>query len=34
MDGLMVLKSLRAAERRLPVLFLTSMGDVDDRVEA
>ena len=33
MDGLTVLKTLRAAERKLPVLFLTSMGDVDDRVE-
>ena len=33
MDGLSVLKSLRAAGRQIPVLFLTSMGDVDDRVE-
>lgn len=33
MDGLSVLKSLRAAGRHVPVLFLTSMGDVDDRVE-
>ena len=33
MDGLTVLKTLRAADRHLPVLFLTSMGDVDDRVE-
>ena len=33
MDGLTVLKSLRAAGRRLPVIFLTAMGDVDDRVE-
>ena len=33
MDGLSVLRSLRAAGRTTPVLFLTSMGDVDDRVE-
>lgn len=33
MDGLTVLRSLRAAGRRLPVIFLTAMGDVDDRVE-
>ena len=33
MDGLTVLKTLRAAGRRVPVLFLTSMGDVEDRVE-
>jgi two-component system OmpR family response regulator len=33
MDGLSVVKSLRAAGKSLPVLFLTSMGQVDDRVE-
>lgn len=33
MDGLSVLKSLRAAGGKVPVLFLTAMGDVDDRVE-
>ena len=33
MDGLAVVKSLRAAGKSLPVLFLTSMGQVDDRVE-
>jgi two-component system OmpR family response regulator len=33
MDGLTVLKTLRAADRHTPVLFLTAMGDVDDRVE-
>ena len=33
MDGLTVLKTLRAADRHMPVLFLTAMGDVDDRVE-
>lgn len=33
MDGLCVVKSLRASGCRLPVLFLTAMGDVDERVE-
>ncbi len=33
MDGLSVLKALRAARRQTPVLFLTSVGDVQDRVE-
>lgn len=33
MDGLSVLKSLRAAGGKVPVLFLTAMGDIDDRVE-
>ncbi|MFZ1469286.1 MAG: response regulator transcription factor [Paracoccaceae bacterium] len=33
MDGLSVLKALRAAGKDLPVLFLTAMGQVDDRVE-
>ena len=33
MDGLTVLKTLRAADRRVPVIFLTAMGDVDERVE-
>ncbi|WP_170327370.1 response regulator [Ruegeria arenilitoris] len=33
MDGLSVLKALRAAKRLTPVLFLTSIGDVQDRVE-
>lgn len=33
MDGLSVVKALRAAGRRLPVIFLTAMGDVEDRVE-
>jgi two-component system OmpR family response regulator len=33
MDGLSVLRSLRAAGGRVPVLFLTAMGDIDDRVE-
>ncbi|MEX2519347.1 MAG: response regulator transcription factor [Paracoccaceae bacterium] len=33
MDGLSVLKALRAAGKKTPVLFLTAMGDIDDRVE-
>lgn len=33
MDGLSVLKALRSAGRKMPVIFLTAMGDVDDRVE-
>lgn len=33
MDGLAVLKALRAARKPLPAIFLTAMADVDDRVE-
>jgi len=33
MDGLSVVKALRAAHKELPVLFLSAMGQVDDRVE-
>ena len=33
MDGLAVLKALRAANDSIPVIFLTAMADVDDRVE-
>lgn len=33
LDGLSVLKSLRAAKNTAPALFLTALGDVDDRVE-
>jgi len=33
MDGLSVVKSLRSAGQHLPVLFLTAMSDVEDRVE-
>lgn len=33
LDGLSVLKALRAAKIRTPVLLLTALGDVDDRVE-
>lgn len=32
-DGLQVLRTLRAEGRRLPVLFLTARGEVDDRVD-
>ena len=33
MDGLDVLKALRAAKTQVPVIFLTALADVDDRVE-
>ena len=33
LDGLSVLKSIRAAKNRTPAIFLTAMGDVEDRVE-
>ena len=33
MDGLSVVKALRAAKSACPVIFLTAMSDVDDRVE-
>jgi CheY-like chemotaxis protein len=33
MDGLSVLKALRAAGNALPVILLTAMADVDDRVD-
>jgi len=33
MDGLAVLKALRATKSQIPVIFLTGMADVDDRVE-
>jgi two-component system OmpR family response regulator len=33
MDGLDVLKALRAAKSQVPVIFLTALADVDDRVE-
>lgn len=32
MDGLSVVKALRAAGNNLPVIFLTAMSDVDDKV--
>lgn len=33
MDGLSLVKALRSAEIRTPVLFLTTMSGIDDRVE-
>lgn len=33
LDGLSVLKSLRAAGRKTPVIMLTAIGAIDDRVE-
>lgn len=33
MDGLSVVKALRASGSKLPVIFLTAMSDVDDKVE-
>ena len=33
LDGLTVLKSLRASKNRTPALFLTALGEVDARVE-
>lgn len=33
LDGLSLVKSLRAANRSSPVIFLTSVGGLDDRVE-
>ncbi len=33
LDGLSLVNALRAAGRRLPVLFLTSLGGVNDRVD-
>ena len=33
MDGLSVVKALRASNSDLPIIFLTAMADVDDRVD-
>jgi two-component system OmpR family response regulator len=33
LDGLSLVKALRAAQVKVPVLFLTSIGGVDDRVD-
>ena len=33
MDGLSIVKALRAAQITTPVLFLTTLGNIDDRVE-
>ncbi|MFM7084346.1 MAG: winged helix-turn-helix domain-containing protein [Hyphomicrobium sp.] len=32
-DGLTIVKTLRRSERKVPVLFLTSLGGINDRVE-
>ncbi|MBU2891284.1 winged helix-turn-helix domain-containing protein [Celeribacter halophilus] len=33
LDGLSLLRAIRAAKNNVPVLLLTALGDVDDRVE-
>jgi len=33
LDGVSIVKTLRGAKKRTPVLFLTAMGGVDDRIE-
>ena len=33
LDGVSVVKTLRGAKNRTPVLFLTALGGVDDRIE-
>ena len=33
LDGLSLVKTLRAVGNKVPVLFLTSLGGVDDRVD-
>lgn len=33
LDGVSIVKTLRGAKQRAPVLFLTSLGGVDDRIE-
>lgn len=33
LDGLSVVKALRSANSEIPVIFLTALGDVDDKVE-
>ena len=33
LDGLAIVRTLRASGNRTPVLFLSALGDVDDRVE-
>lgn len=33
LDGLSLVRALRAAQRKVPVLFLTALGGIDDRVE-
>lgn len=33
LDGLSIIRTLRAADKSMPVLVLSALGDVDDRVE-
>ena len=33
LDGLSIIRTLRAADKAMPVLVLSALGDVDDRVE-
>jgi two-component system, OmpR family, response regulator len=33
LDGLSLVKALRSARHKMPILFLTTMGGIDDRVE-
>ena len=33
LDGLSVIKALRAANKRTPVIILSALGEVDDRVQ-
>ncbi|MGQ0445223.1 MAG: winged helix-turn-helix domain-containing protein [Beijerinckiaceae bacterium] len=33
LDGLSVVKAIRGAGRKLPILFLTALGGIDDRVD-
>ncbi|MBI1418889.1 MAG: response regulator [Limimaricola sp.] len=33
LDGLSLVRALRAAGRKMPVIFLTALGGIDDRVE-
>jgi len=33
LDGLSIIRTLRAADKGMPVLILSALGDVDDRVE-
>ena len=33
LDGLSIIRTLRAAEKSMPVLILSALGDVDDRVD-
>jgi len=33
LDGLSIIRTLRAADKSMPVLILSALGDIDDRVE-